>query len=376
MDKVDAIVVGARCAGSATARLLALAGKQVVVMDRASFPSDTVSTHAIAGHGVSLLQRWGLFDRIAATGVPNPKVLSVRVGALQIDRMPLGDDHPGTFGPRRTVLDAILVDAAEAAGAQVWTNTTVDDLVFAGERVVGVRGRRGTQPFELHADLVIGADGVRSRVADLVGAAHYDVLPSNSGGVYAYFAETGIDHSGLGFNDHRGVVSIRTNDDLVCVGVLVPDQRTRALIRGGDAAFLTELGAAWPELGEVIRGAKRATRFVTFRPHPSSFRTAHGPGWALVGDAGHYKDPVTGQGIADAFLDAQLLTDALAGGDDLSIYQAQRDAIGREMHAVSGAMSMLACDDEEAVALFLRFRAAAEATMQTVAALPDQLVAP
>src|SRR5437763_7627685 len=133
----DAIIVGARCAGSATAMLLARAGHRVLVVDRATFPSDTLSTHCITPGGVTQLQRWGLFDVVVATNTPHITKAELTLGA-----MTLPAEHPtGWINPRRTVLDKLLVDAARHAGAEVREGVTVKELKRDGDAVTGVTGR-------------------------------------------------------------------------------------------------------------------------------------------------------------------------------------------------------------------------------------------
>jgi flavin-dependent dehydrogenase len=115
-----------------------------------------------------------------------------------------------------------------------------------------------------------------------------------------------------------------------------------------------------------MASARRVSRFNVFRPEPSVMRVPHGPGWALVGDAGHYMDPTTGQGMANAFLSAQLLSDAVIAGDDLAGYHHRRDELLGEMHAITGDLSQLAWSNDEVLGYFGRFRAAVGATLAAV----------
>src|ERR1700730_13572400 len=139
-DPFDVIVVGARCAGSPTAMLLAQQGHRVLVVDRATFPSDTLSTHVVHAPGVAALQRWGLADRLAATGCPPIDTYAFDFGPIAIEGAPGTDDSPVAYCPRRTVLDKLLVDAAADSGAEVREGFTVEEIVFDDERVVGIRG--------------------------------------------------------------------------------------------------------------------------------------------------------------------------------------------------------------------------------------------
>lgn len=168
----DVIVTGARCAGSPTAMLLARRGYRVLLVDRVRFPSDTISTHLMHPPGVDALDRWGLLDRLVATGCPPISRYTFDVG-------PVLTGSPGTaYGPRRTVLDSLLVQAAAEAGAEVREGFTVEEVVVEGDRVTGIRGRGG--PLE-RARVVVGADGRHSRVAAAVQAETYNERPAYEG---------------------------------------------------------------------------------------------------------------------------------------------------------------------------------------------------
>src|SRR5688500_3493576 len=116
---VRRVVVGARCAGSPTAMLLARKGYRVLLVDRATFPSDTISTHLVHPPGLAALRRWGLLDAMVATGCPPIPAYAFDLGHLVISGSPNMDGEPVAYAPRRTVLDRLLVDAAAAAGAEV-----------------------------------------------------------------------------------------------------------------------------------------------------------------------------------------------------------------------------------------------------------------
>src|SRR5438045_803498 len=171
----DAIVIGARCAGSPTAMLLARQGYRVLLLDKASFPSDTLSTHYIHQPGVARVKRWGLLDRVAASNCPPVRRQMLDVGPFAVvGSPPPVDGVADGYAPRRTVLDQILVEAAVAAGAELREHFSMDDLVTDGGRVVGIRGRAvGGGTVTEKARIVIGADGLHSMVARSVQAATY-----------------------------------------------------------------------------------------------------------------------------------------------------------------------------------------------------------
>lgn len=376
-ERFDVAVVGARCAGAATARLLAQAGLRVVAIDRAAFPSDTVSTHAVAAHGVVLLEQWGLLDAVLATGVPNPRTIGFTVGAIDFPVVPVPDHSRGTVAPRRTILDHLLVDAARSEGAEVWEHTSVRDLLRDGDRVTGLRCRRadGTD-VTVRASVVVGADGVRSHVARAVGAAQYGVTASRLGGVYAYYASTGQEQNELGLAPGALTVAFPTNDGLTVIAAGVDDSRFGEIVAGGDSAVAAVAEASSPRIAAALARGQRATRFFAYRPTPNRFVVPAGPGWALVGDAGLYLDPITGQGIANAFLSAALMADALVDGlggactmdDAMDRYRSERDALLAEAHATTSAASSLDWSSEEIVGILLRFRAAVDATADAVRA--------
>jgi flavin-dependent dehydrogenase len=137
----DVIVVGARCAGSPTAMLLARKGYRVLAVDRASFPSDTVSTHVLHPLSVNALSRWGLLDRLVATGCPPIHTYSFDFGPFTIAGLPGTDKNPLAYCPRRTILDKLLVDAAAESGAEIRQGFTVDQIIIEGEQGTAVRSR-------------------------------------------------------------------------------------------------------------------------------------------------------------------------------------------------------------------------------------------
>src|SRR5258708_18309551 len=167
----DVIVVGARCAGSPTAMLLARKGYRVLVVDRATFPSDTISTHVVHPRAVAAVARWGLLDRLAATGCPPIHTYAFDFGPFAISGSPGTADAPVAYCARRTVLDKLLVDAASEAGAEVREGFTVDEILIEDDRVVGINGRaKDGQRVAERAQVVIGADGRFSMLAQAVRA--------------------------------------------------------------------------------------------------------------------------------------------------------------------------------------------------------------
>lgn len=332
-NEYDAIVVGARCAGAPTAMLLARKGYQVLVVDRATFPSDTLSTHMIHAPGVAALARWGLLDRVIATGCPPVERYSFDFGPFTIAGTPRPFDGTATaYAPRRTVLDKIIVDAADRAGAEVREGFTVDDVVVEDGTVVGIRGHGEDGKTVLErARVVIGADGRNSHIAKVVQPEQYHDKPMLQWAYYTYWSGLPVDGFEVVIRPDRGWAALPTNDGLTLLVIGWPFAESTAYKADVEANYLKTLELA-PAFAERVRGAKREERFAGGAV-PNFFRKPFGPGWALVGDAGYNKDPITAQGISDAFHDAELCTTALdetfAGArsfaDAMSAYQRTRD---------------------------------------------------
>jgi flavin-dependent dehydrogenase len=346
----DVIVVGTRVAGAATAMLLARHGLRVLAVDRNRFPSDTLSTHQVQLPGAARLHRWGLLDRIRAAGTPPTRRVRFDLGAGVIEGcFAPHDGVDALYSPRRTVLDALLVDAARAAGADIREGFAVTDLVRDDGRVTGVRGR--TRDGTIHtesATLVIGADGKGSLVASTVGATPYRTRPGTTMMSYSYWSGVPVTRGEFYLRPHAAAVAFPTNDDLTMVAVVAPVEQFPAFRLDIGAAYLAILDGCG-DLGERVRDGERAERIRTTPQLPNTFRVPHGPGWALVGDAGLVMDPVTAQGISNAFRDAELLADAVheafsAGrrpDRDLTAYHRHRDAAARPMYDFTVALAEL-----------------------------------
>jgi flavin-dependent dehydrogenase len=349
----DVVVVGGRVAGSATAMLLARLGHDVVVLDQASFPSDTVSTHSIARSGVVQLRRWGLLDEVLDSGAPAIRQVTFNAGGESTSRTvkeKAGVDF--LVAPRRFVLDTILATAAQRAGAQMRLGVTVTGVQCDGRgRVVGVLGHdRVGAPVELEARWVVGADGLQSRVAGLVGAAINEVRPAGGAAQYAYYA--GIRWAGIEFfvaeRSFAGVFP--THDGQACIWVCTPSADAKAVRRRTVSrveAFGQLLERSHPELALRLRHARRTSPVQGMLRQPNQVRQVFGPGWALVGDAGYYRDAITAYGISDAFRDAELLAatlDQALDGDGeettaLAAYQQHRDQALAEIFEITCRLS-------------------------------------
>jgi 2-polyprenyl-6-methoxyphenol hydroxylase-like FAD-dependent oxidoreductase len=343
----DVIVVGARVAGASTALLLARRGMKVLAVDRATFPSDTLSTHQVQVPGVARLRRWGILDGVLAAGTPPAAAVRFDAGPVVLrGRFPELEGAGAVYSPRRTILDKLLVDGARAAGAEVRERFAVDELVWDGDRVTGIRGRQvGGAAVSETARLVVGADGRHSAVAKAVRAPAYHVKPALSTAYYTYWS--GVELSGGEIYGRQRCVqrlvgAWPTNDGLVLTYVAAPASEFHAFRADPEGAILAALDQCG-DLGERVRAGERAERVFGTADTQNRFHQPHGCGWALVGDAGLVMDPVTGAGIADALRDAELLADAVAAGLDggpplgeaLAGYQAARDAAALPMYEMT-----------------------------------------
>lgn len=316
----DAIVVGARCAGSPVGMLLARRGYRVLVVDRSTFPSDTVSTHYLQQRGLARLSAWGLLDKLVATNVPEIKHMTVSYKDIVIAGF--ADSIDGidvTYAPRRTVLDSILVEGARAAGAEVREGYTVRELIFEDGKVAGIRGSvNGGDIQEERAKIVIGADGRNSFVADAVGAEFTKTVPAECFIYYTYYSGVQTEfHSRIGDRQQIGIWPTHNDQTLVAIMRKIealPD--FRADVEGNFQSIARDIVPEFAE--ELTTHGKREDRFYPMRYPDNYYRRSYGDGWALVGDAAYHKDPLTGLGISDAFEYAELLADRVhegLGGD-------------------------------------------------------------
>jgi flavin-dependent dehydrogenase len=287
----DAIVVGARCAGSPTAMLLARKGYRVLLVDKARFPSDTISTHIVWPHGAEILRRWGLTGRLVATGLP-PICgnMSFDFGPVVLKgSIPNANDGDGGYCPRRTVLDKVLVDAAAESGVEVREAFTVENLIYEGDDVVGIRGHADNGRLVAErAPIVIGADGIHSLVAKAVNAPAYDARPILVCAYYSYFSGVHQEDIELYMRDHCAFGGIPTNDGLHLVMVNWPTKRFPEVRSDIERHVMQALSNA-PDFAERVRAGKREEKWYGTAGVPNYFRKPYGPGWALVGDAGHIK---------------------------------------------------------------------------------------
>ncbi len=353
----DVIVVGARCAGATTAMLLARKGYRVLLVDKATFPSDTMSSHFLLARGVAYLKRWGILERVVATGCPEIRRVTVDVGPTSFtDAVQAADGVAVCYAPRRIILDHVLVNAAVEAGVELREGFHVQGLIWEDEQVTGIRGfQAGGKEISEKATLVIGADGKRSVVARAVQAPAYSVVPTLTCGYYSYWSGVSLAGQEIYQRAQRAIITFPTHDRKIVIAVQWPREQFDAVRHDIKGHFLGTLEQYTPHLASRLREGEQAERFIGTGDLPNFFRRSYGPGWALAGDAGHCKDPILAHGMSDAFRDAQLLADAVENGlsgrysllEALAHYEQRRDEDAAPLYEFNCLMARLEAPSQE-----------------------------
>jgi 2-polyprenyl-6-methoxyphenol hydroxylase-like FAD-dependent oxidoreductase len=335
--------------------LLARAGARVLLVDRATFPSDTISGHAIKRPGVAYLKRWGLLDGVLATGCPPLYKLTLSVGDKVLPGPPITPDTLPVVGPRRTILDAILVQAAAAAGVDVQEGTSVSQVLHDEGQVVGIEASDPSgRPLRARAPIVIGADGKQSSIAHQVGAEYEHFQPSVSFAYFSYWSGYTSDGVAMYFGPGRAAGLLPTHDGQAMAFVQCRWTDRHAFRADPLGNYLTTL-RTFPAIAEALRGATHEGPLRGMLDLPAFFRRSYGPGWALAGDAAHHKDPIIARGITDAFRDAELLSRAVGAGlggetdllPALAHYHQLRETSSLQVNALNHRLAELPDDLEE-----------------------------
>jgi flavin-dependent dehydrogenase len=350
-DTYDAVIVGARCAGAATAMLLASFGLRVLVFDKSRYGSDTLSTQALMRPAVLLLHRWGLTDRLEAEGTPRITKTSFlyandeRREEVAIDIKPR-HGVGALYAPRRSVLDRILADAASEAGADVRHRVQMLDLLRADNgHVSGVRLRdRSGNVRDVRAGIVIGADGRRSGVARLAGATPYVLGRHMTACAYGYFRDLPIDGNRWYYRPGTGAGAIPTNDGQTLLFAAVSGDFGGRSAADRSQAFHRVIQYAAPDIGARVSNASRDGKLRFFPGMRGFLRQPWGDGWALVGDAGYMTDAITAHGITSALRDADILARTIAEGASLAAYQTARDDLSLKFFEISDRVAALDWD--------------------------------
>ena len=357
----DVIVVGGRCAGAPVAMLLARAGLRVRLLERARQLGDVVSGHMIKPAGVARLREWGLLGELL--GLPTPAITNATlwVGGEPYPAPPLPAGRMA-LGPRRCVLDRLLLAAARDAGTDVRLGVTARSVLRTGERVTGVRTSAGDQ----RARLVIGADGRHSVIARAVGADWTWLRPATTYGYYTYWSGAQVDRIHAWIEPGLFAGLFPTNDGKALMFYQAPAAGFADARLAPDVCYRRVLDDR-PALRRLLAGAEISEHIRGTGDLPTFFRRSAGPGWALMGDAGHHKDPLIARGIADAFRDAAILAVSVtrywdSGLDEaVAAYERRRDRDARPLAEANLAIAAL---DQPGSVLAERWRSAAALEQQ------------
>ena len=337
-DTWDAIIIGARAAGAPLGMLLARDGYRVLIVERARFPKHTTCTHFTTPLAMAYLRRWGLLDAVAATGAPLvSRGLSSVVGRGHWEwTYPEIDGLAGVYCPQRIVLDALLAEAASAAGADVRFGWQVSDLLVEDGRVTGVLG-----PTVERARIVVGADGARSLVASRMAPTESFRRAFAGASWQLYLQNADVDALELHIHPElkTSIGACPTTGGLTTVYVATPDTGRPTARQDLQRAFLEYVEQGAPDLGARLREAVPAGPVTVSAKQVAYRRRPYGSGWALVGDAALRQRPSAGHGITDAFRTSDLLAQALhlawSGRRDLDSaladYERVRDEAGNPL---------------------------------------------
>jgi menaquinone-9 beta-reductase len=372
--RIDALIVGSRCAGAATALLLARAGARVVVIDKGTYGSDTLSTHALMRGAVLQLHRWEILPSIVAAGTP--PVYSTTFSYREHDLTVPIEERFGInalYAPRRALLDRTLVDAAAASGAEFRYGVRVDDVIVDDRgRVRGITALAGDTRLRIEADIVIGADGLRSTIAQRVGAAPLVEGRHSAGVLYSYWEGVPVDGYYWRFLNSASIGAIPTNGGATCVFASVPSARFRDEIQGNAARAYRRLIRDTSAVFDArLHEARQIEPVRGFGGQVGFIKRATGPGWALVGDAAYFKDPLTAHGITDALRDAELLARAIGQGTTAALadYETTRHDLSRRLLEVTDEIASFAWTDDEVQLLHREFSREMSREVRAIAAL-------
>jgi flavin-dependent dehydrogenase len=312
----DVIVVGARCAGSPLAMLLARQGVRVLLVDRVSFPADIPHGHFIHRHGPRRLRDWGLLGKVAER-TPAITTMLFDAGDFPLIARNLVEDYlPWAYGPRRTTFDKILVDAAADGGAEVRPGFNVFEYIIENGTVVGIHARtQAGLPVIERAPLIVGADGRNSGLARAVSAPVYNQVPALLCYYFSYWSDITTEPFELYVRipQRRVIFSFKTEDDLFAIFVGAPIEEFERIRRDVEGEFMKAVDLV-PDFAGRVRAGRRAERFYGCSDLPNFYRKPYGSGWALIGDAGLHKDPYLALGICDGLRDVELLANAIRDG--------------------------------------------------------------
>ncbi len=372
--KVDAVIVGARCAGAATALLLARAGARVLLVDKGLYGSDTTSTHALMRGAILQLHRWGVLPTIVAAGTPPVHSTTFSYPGQDVT-VPIEPRFGVTalYAPRRALLDRMLVDAAAASGAEIRYGVRMDGVMIDSRgRVRGITAVADGTHHRIEADIVIGADGLHSTVAAHVSARSVVEGLHAAGTLYSYWENLPVDGYYWKFQPGASIGAIPTNDGATCVFAGVPSGAFRSEVRGDASSALRRIVREVSSAFDArLDEARQVEPVRGFGGHAGFIRRASGDGWALVGDAGYFKDPATAHGITDALRDAELLARAIIKGTSAAFddYERTRNDLSSRMFEVTDQIASFAWTEAELQSLHRAFSTEMSREVRALAAL-------
>jgi len=351
------------------------------LIDKGKYGTDTLSTHALMRGAVLQLSRWGLLPKVVAAGTP--AVRKTTFSYPQQDVSVLIEPKFGVdalYAPRRVLLDRILVDAAIESGVEVRYGVRVEGVTRDREgRVCGVTATAGGTRKQIDAGTVIGADGRHSTIAAAVGSPDLVTCRFAAAVLYSYWEDVPVDGYYWRFVPGASLGVIPTNGGS-CVFASVPSPRFRTLARrDASSAYRRLLHEVSPELAARLDEGRQFEPVRSFGGHVGYIRRGAGPGWALVGDAGYLKDPITAHGITDALRDAELLARAILKGtrEAIADYETQRLDLSRRLLEVTDEIASYAKTDDELQRLHRAFSAEMSREVRALAALdPDTFRSP
>lgn len=372
--KFDAVVVGARCAGAATAMLLARAGARVLVVDRGAYGSDTLSTHGLMRGAVLQLHRWGLLSAIAAAGTPEVLSTTFSYSSQDVEvRIEPKFGVSALYAPRRALLDRVLVDAAADSGAEVRHGVRVDDVVTdIRGRVRGIVAVADGVRQNIDADIVIGADGLHSTIAERVAAPLIVGGRHMTATLYSYWQDLPVSGYYWRYQTSVCMGAIPTNDGATCVFATVPAARFRDDVRGNvSLAYRSLIRQASASFDASLDDGRMVEPVRGFGGHAGFIKRGSGPGWALVGDAGYFKDPLTAHGITDALRDAELLARAVVQGTTAAFadYEETRHDLSRRLFELTDEIASLDWTEEALQTMHRAFSSEMSREVRALAAL-------
>ncbi|MCC7371289.1 MAG: NAD(P)/FAD-dependent oxidoreductase [Chloroflexi bacterium] len=333
----DAIVVGARVAGSTLAMYLGRAGLRTLLIDRAQFPAYVPRQGSWEHPTERRWQELGVWPAIRAVGAPARRGYYSAVGdAVLRYRFPEGDPAAYNMMVRRIVLDDILArHAASLPGVELRMSQSASALLWDGDRVVGVGVTEAGRAYEERARVVVGADGRHSWMARQVQAQEYERVVSPKANFIADYANTNVqpDMSVRLWDGIGSMGMVMMEDNLVTIGMGVPLTDLPAFRAGLPESFEQRL-RRHPLYREHLGPALRVSPIGGAVDLAMFKRKPYGPGWALVGDAGYHLDPLAARGTTAAVVSAELLARAIvasrAGAQPeaaaFAEYQTARDA--------------------------------------------------